>query len=351
MSFIEKKSQYNTLFIGILIALVALVIYVSTLGVANISFLDSLKIMLERIPGLGRYFSTEEIPNTHRVIVWQIRLPRIFLAAIVGMGLSVVGATFQGMFKNPMADPYVIGVSSGAALGATIAIVLGLSRFTGGLGYVNLLAFIGAIVTVTLVYNIARIGNKVPTITLLLAGIAVSALLSSIISVLMIFNRDKIESIVFWTMGSVAAASWKHVFTLLPIVLVGTLLIICYARDLNLLMVGDDTAKNLGVEVDKTKRILLVISSVIIAFSVSVSGIIGFVGLIIPHAIRMLVGPDHRVLIPFSALGGAIFLILTDTLARTIIAPTEIPVGAVTAIFGSPYFIYLLYKTKKKVIQ
>lgn len=325
-------------------------IYVSTLGVADISFADSLRIITERIPGLNRVLFYEDIPNTYRVIVWHIRLPRILLASLVGMGLSVVGATFQGMFKNPMADPYVIGVSSGAALGATVAIVMGLESFAGGFGYVNLLAFLGALTTVILVYNIARVGRKVPTITLLLAGIAMSALMSSIISVLMIFNRDKLESIIFWTMGSVSAASWRHVFTLFPIVLVGIILAYFYARDLNLLMVGDDTAKNLGIDTEKTKKVLLVISSVVIAFTVSVSGIIGFVGLIIPHAVRMLVGPDHRVLIPFSALVGAIFLIITDTIARTIIAPTEIPVGAVTAIFGSPYFIYLLYKTKKKVI-
>lgn len=350
MSFIEKRKYYKTLLCGVLIFLFLLIIYVSTLGVANISFSRGLRIIIERIPLVGKYFFDDTIPNTHRIIVWKIRLPRILLAGLVGMSLSIVGATFQGMFKNPMADPYVVGVSSGAALGATIAIVLGLQRIVGGIGYVNMLAFAGAILTVTLVYNIARIGSKVPTITLLLAGIAISSMLSSIISVLMIFNRDKIENIVFWIMGSVSAASWKHVYTLLPIAMGGAIVIYFYARDLNLFMVGDDTAKNLGVEIDKTKRILLVVSSVIIAFTVSVSGIIGFVGLIIPHAVRMLVGPDHRVLIPFSALGGAIFLIVCDTIARTILPPSEIPVGAVTAIFGSPYFIYLLYRTKKKVM-
>ncbi|WP_353893891.1 iron chelate uptake ABC transporter family permease subunit [Proteinivorax hydrogeniformans] len=350
MSFIEKIKYYKTLFFGALIVLFLLAVYVSTLGVANISFGESLKIIIERVPLLDRYFFDESIPDTYRTIIWQIRLPRIFLAGLVGMSLSVVGATFQGMFKNPMADPYVVGVSSGAALGATIAIVIGVERTVLGLGLINLLAFCGAGGTVLMVYNIARVGNKVPIVTLLLAGIAVSAMLSSVISVMMIFNRDKIESIVFWVMGSVAAASWQHVFTLLPVALIGTAIIFFYAKDLNLIMVGDDSAKSLGVDIEKTKKVLLVLSSIIIAFAVSVSGIIGFVGLIIPHGIRMLVGPDHRVLIPFSALGGAIFLILSDTIARIAIPPTEIPVGAVTAIFGSPYFIYLLYRTKKKVM-
>lgn len=350
MSFIEKRKHYKTTFGLALIFLFLLIIYGSTLGAASISFFNSLRIIFERIPFIGGYLFGDDIPNAHKVIIWKIRLPRIILAGLVGMSLSVVGATFQGMFKNPMADPYVVGVSSGAALGATIAIVVGLQRFAGGIGYVNLLAFLGAIITVILVYNIARIGSKVPTITLLLAGIAISSMLSSIISVLMIFNRDKIENIIFWIMGSVSAASWKHVYTLLPIALGGAIIIYFYARDLNLFMVGDDAAKNLGIEVELTKRILLIVSAVIIAFTVSVSGIIGFVGLIIPHAVRMLVGPDHRVLIPFSAIGGAIFLIISDTIARTIFPPSEIPVGAVTAIFGSPYFIYLLYRAKKKVI-
>ncbi|WP_350342817.1 iron chelate uptake ABC transporter family permease subunit [Proteinivorax tanatarense] len=348
MSFVEKIKYYKTLFCIILLITFVLIIYVSTLGVADISFGQSLKVVFEKIPGIGKYLYDDGVSDTYRTIIWQIRLPRIVLAGLVGMSLSVVGATFQGMFKNPMADPYVVGVSSGAALGATIAIVIGIEKTFAGIGLINLMAFLGAIATVLVVYNIARVGTKVPVTALLLAGIAISAMLSSIISVMMIFNRDKIESIVFWVMGSVAAASWQQVITLLPVVIIGSILVYFYAKDLNLIMVGEESAKTLGVETDKTKKILLVTSSLMIAFTVSVSGIIGFVGLIVPHGVRMLLGPDHRILIPFSALGGAIFLIISDTLARTLVSPTEIPVGAVTAIFGSPYFLYLLYKTKKK---
>jgi len=342
MSFFEKRHYFKTVFLMGLIVLFGIIIYASTIGVADINFFSSLKIIAERLPVIKNYIPSEEIINSHRIIVWNIRLPRILLAGTVGMGLAIVGVTFQSMFKNPMADPYVLGVSSGAALGATISMVLGLS-------FINVFAFCGALLTVWLVYLISRVGNKVHNITLLLAGIAMSSMMSSIISVLMIFNRDKIEMIVFWIMGSVSAASWKQVATLLPVTFLGSLLIIYFSRELNLFLVGDESARSLGVETDKVKKILLIISSVIIAFTVAVSGIIGFVGLIIPHGVRILVGPDHRVLTPFSALGGALFLIICDTLARTVIPPTEIPVGAVTAIFGSPYFIYLLYKSKKKV--
>lgn len=342
MSYYEKRKYFKTRLIIGLLSLLLICIYVSTLGVADITFFNSLRIIFEKLPFINRHIYFEDILNTHRVIVWHIRLPRIILAGTVGMGLSVVGAAFQSMFKNHMADPYVLGVSSGAALGATLSIVFGLS-------IINVWAFLGAIITVWFVFTIAKVGNKIQSITLLLAGIAISSMLSSIISVLMIFNRDKIEMIVFWIMGSVSAASWNHVITLLPVTLVGILIIYYFSRELNLFLVGEDSAKSLGIDTDKVKKILLVISSIIIAFAVSVSGIIGFVGLIIPHGIRMLVGPDHRAMIPFTAIGGAIFMIICDTLARTVIPPTEIPVGAVTAIFGSPYFIYLLYKSKKKV--
>ncbi len=209
-------------------------------------------------------------------------------------------------------------------------------------------AFLGAIITVVCVYQIARVGTRVPSVTLLLAGVAVSSMASAVISVLMIFNRDQADTIIFWTMGSVSAARWGQVSYLLPVVIIGTLIIIIYAKDLNLMMAGDDTAHNLGVEIDRSKRVLLIVSSMMIAFIVSSSGVIGFVGLIVPHAIRLLLGPDHRVLIPFSALGGAIFMIICDTIARTILAPMEIPVGAITALFGAPYFVFLLNKTKKR---
>jgi len=271
------------------------------------------------------------------------------LAGLVGVNLSLVGSVYQGIFKNPMADPYVLGVSSGSALGAAIAIVFGINTMFFGISGVAFSAFVLAIITTFSVYNIARVGNKASTVNLLLAGVAISFFLSSLISILMIFNRNEIDKIIFWTMGSLTAASWKQVIFLFYITIPLASLIMFFSRDINIILLGDDSAKNLGVDVEILKKIMLIVSSFLVASSVSVSGVIGFVGLIIPHSIKILTGSDNRVLIPFSALVGGCFMIISDTLARTLLSPIEIPVGVITSFFGAPYFIYLLYKNKKKV--
>ena len=350
MAYIHKKRAYKYLLAAAFIALIILIIISSTMGVANISFIESLKIMVSKIPFIGRLVDVENIRKSHLLIVSNVRMPRIFLSALVGAGLSIVGSTFQGMFRNPMADPYILGISSGASVGATAAIVLGLGGMVGGLGIIALFAFMGAILTALVVYNIARVGNRVPTLGLILAGVAVGFFLSSIVSMLMFFNRDQLERIVMWTMGSVSTATWSQVGILFPVVTIGSIVILAFARDLNAMSTGDETAKSLGIEVERVKKILLAVSSLIIAFCVSTSGVIGFVGLIIPHSIRLVLGSDQRVVVPFSAIAGAIFMVACDTLARNIIPPSEIPVGAVTSLFGAPFFIFMLYKNKKKVI-
>ncbi|MBE6066823.1 MAG: iron ABC transporter permease [Clostridium lundense] len=350
MSIDKKRIYYRTLLLVTIAILLVLIILSSTLGVANITFIQTMKILLSKIPFIGAFIDLSNVSNTQVLIITNIRLPRIFMAALIGAGLSVVGASFQAIFKNPMADPYVLGISSGAALGAAIAIVMGLQVMFLGMNLVTVFAFLGAILTTIIVYSIAKTGTKIPTNVLLLAGVSVSFLLSSLISLIMIFNREQVDQIVFWTMGSIASANWKQVSSLLPFIILGCILMIIYARDLNIMLTGDETASSLGVDVDKVKKILLVISSIIVAACVSVSGIIGFVGLIIPHMVRLLAGPDHRTLLPFSTIGGAIFMIIADTLARILVPPAEIPVGAITSVFGAPYFIYLLIKNKKKVI-
>jgi iron complex transport system permease protein len=278
----------------------------------------------------------------------MVRMPRIIMASLVGMGLAVVGASFQSLFKNPMADPHVLGISSGAALGAAIAIVINIPIATLHLSVVTTFAFIGAVGTTILVYSIAQIRGKVGTTNLLLAGSAVSFLMSAMISIIMVFNQEEVTKIVFWMMGSFNASSWKNIFIVAPVVLIGTTIIYFFYRDFNLMLLGEDNAKSLGVNTEKVKKLIIVISSIIIAVSVSFAGIIGFVGFLVPHMVRILFGPNNRALIPFSALGGAIFLLLADTIARTIASPAELPVGAVTALIGSPYFIYLLIKMKKR---
>lgn len=350
MDLPNKKKHYSLLFIICIIVLFCTIIASSTLGTAKIPFYEALCITASKIPLIGRLFVKSNFPKMHSLIVLKLRLPRIMLAGLVGAGLSIVGASFQAIFKNPMADPYVLGVSSGSALGAAIAIVMGLDFTLLGAGMITISAFIFALLTTLVVYNIAKVGNKVPEITLLLSGVAVSFFLSAMMSLIMVFNKNMVDKIVFWLMGSVSTATWKQVLVLTPFVIVGLFIIMAFSRDLNIMLMGDETAGSLGIEVEKVKKILLTVSSIVVAACVSVSGIIGFVGLVIPHIVRLMFGPDHKILLPFSTVIGAIFMIVCDTLARTLASPAEIPVGVITSLFGAPFFIYLLMKSKKKVM-
>lgn len=350
MSYVHKRESYVKIFIISVLVLLVIAIGAVNFGAVDISFSDTAKIIFNKIPFLKSLITVEGIKESSRIIVLNLRLPRIILAALVGMGLSVVGATYQSIFKNAMADSYVLGVSSGAALGAALSIAFGVESNTLNMGVTTVSAFLGAILTAFFVLNIARIGSKLSDVTLMLAGISMSFLLSSMISLIMIFKREEIEKIVMWTMGSVATASWKSIYVLTPIVVLGTAVICLFLKDLNMMMLGEESAQNLGVEVYKVKILLIVVSTIIVGAVVSFSGIIGFVGLIIPHIVRIAFGSDNRIVVPFSASIGAIFLILCDTLARSIVPPAEIPVGIVTAICGVPFFLYLLMKSKKKVL-
>jgi iron complex transport system permease protein len=278
-----------------------------------------------------------------------LRLPRALLAFVSGGALSIAGACLQGMFKNPMADSYVVGVSSGAALGATIALSFGLAFSFIGFGAVTILAFIGGVGAIFIVYTIAKVKGKVSTFSLLLSGIAISSLCTALIYCMMILFRDKMEHIVMWTMGSFSASSWDKVFVAVPIMLVSSLLCYLYAKDLNIMLQGDEAARHLGVNTVKVRRNLLILTSVAAASAVSVSGIIGFVGLIIPHIIRIISGPDHKKLLPLSFVGGGAFLLIADTLARVLLNSQEIPVGVITALVGVPFFLYLLRKGRKTI--
>ncbi|HQD26259.1 iron ABC transporter permease [Methanoculleus sp. DTU007] len=272
------------------------------------------------------------------MILWEIRLPRVIAAALVGCALAVAGTAMQGLFRNPMADPYIIGTSSGGALGATIAIVL-----FAGTGR-PVLAFIGAMVATFTVYFVARKGGKIPIETLLLSGVALSTLLSALLSFLMYTAGQSLHQIMFWLMGGFWNISWNDVFAALPI-LIGVAGIYLFARDLNILALNEEDATHLGVNVERVKRILLALSAFLAGIAVSIAGSIGFVGLITPHVMRLIVGPDHRVLFPAAALAGAILLVWADTLTRTF--TSDMPVGIITACFGAPFFIYLLRSRMK----
>ncbi|ERM91570.1 FecCD family ABC transporter permease [Caldanaerobacter subterraneus] len=281
--------------------------------------------------------------EVNRRIILTLRLPRVIESALVGMGLSVVGAFFQGLLRNPMADPYVLGISSGAAFGATIAIIMGLGIF--GL---SSMAFITALLTVFFVYTVSRTGSSLSMSTMLLAGIAISAFMSAIISLLMLLNHDQFSRIVFWTMGGFGLVSWPQVIYSSPLILIGSFVMYAFSRDVNAILTGEESAEHLGVNAELVKKIILILGSLVTASCVSVGGIIGFVGLIVPHISRLIVGPDNRVLVPFSALFGASFLTFADLLARVILKPVEMPIGIITATFGGPFFLYLLVRSKQK---
>src|SRR5439155_11207235 len=280
------------------------------------------------------------------VVLSQLRLPRVLMAAVVGAALATAGAVFQALFRNPMADPAIIGVSSGAALGAIVVILAGWWTAQGGMG-VSGAAFVGALATAFLVYRLARLGPSVQVATLLLAGIAVAAIISAAISLVMTFSGQEIRSIYFWLLGGLGARGWQSLAAATPFVVGGMAVALLAAGDLNLAALGEERAAQLGVEVDRFKVLMLGTGGLLTAAAVSVAGLIGVVGLMTPHILRRFVGSDHRRLIPASILGGAAFMILADLAARTVVSPEEIPVGAVTAVLGGPFFLYLLRRERK----
>jgi iron complex transport system permease protein len=332
--------------LGLSAALIVSIALATSIGSVHIPLSTTFRILIDKLPFVD---IAQNWPSSIATIVLDIRLPRVILAGLVGAALATAGATYQGLFRNPLADPYLIGVAQGASLGAVIGFLLPVSWNLAGFGLIPLLAFIGALLATVTVYLLARTGKTLPVTTLILAGVALSSLLGSIVSYLIISSGDKMHSIIFWLMGSFSLSQWSEVRMVLPYIAVGTAVIIIFARLLNVMQLDEEQAQQLGVNVEKYKLILLAAATLITAASVSFVGTIGFVGIIIPHAVRMIWGADHRFLLPLSVLTGAIFMILTDLVARTVLAPTEIPIGVITAICGAPFFLYLL-KRRKKVI-
>ncbi|WP_312908987.1 vitamin B12 ABC transporter permease BtuC [Natronosalvus caseinilyticus] len=279
-----------------------------------------------------------EIRDAHQTIVANVRLPRIAVAATVGFALAAAGTVMQGFFRNPLADPSIIGVSTGAAVGAVATIAFPALVPIG----LRPAAFATAIATALLVYTIATNGGRTPVATLLLAGVAVQAFLGAMISYMLVHSGNSLREAVVWLMGHLSNSTWSDVSLSLPFVLAGVIVLGAYTREMNVLLLGEEDAHHLGVDVERTKILLLAVASVVTAASVAVAGVIGFVGLVVPHVMRLVVGPDHRILLPTSALAGASFLVATDTLARA--GPAEVPVGIVTAALGAPFFLFLLVR-------
>ncbi|HEY3314690.1 MAG TPA: iron chelate uptake ABC transporter family permease subunit [Bacillota bacterium] len=333
--------------LGLLAAgLVASALLGTALGTVPIPLGETVRAILSHLPLVGPRLQGS-VKETTAMIILVVRLPRVTLAALVGLALGVSGTAFQGLFRNPMADPYLIGVSSGAAAGAALGIALHLETTVATIGAVPLLAFAGATAAVFAVYRLARRGSRVPVTDLLLSGVAVGALLSALVSAVTVFSQRDLRQIVFWLMGGFSGRGWEHVIAAAPYILVGVGILAYHARDLNALLLGEEAAEHLGISVERLKRWLLVATTMATGAAVAASGVIGFVGLVIPHAIRLIVGPDHRLLLPASGLAGAILLILADLVARTLIPPSEIPVGIITALLGGPFFIYLLRRSRR----
>jgi iron complex transport system permease protein len=277
-------------------------------------------------------------------IVWDLRLPRVLEAMVVGLGLAVAGTTFQGLLRNPLADPYVLGTASGAALGAAIAVLIPVRIVILEFGLLQGLAFLGALASVTAVYRLARVGGGAPMTSLLLTGYALGSLLAAGLAMAMYLSGTALRQIFAYLLGSFESASWARLAGLLPIVVIASLLVLARARSLNGLLLGEDAASHLGVDVRRERAILLALASLITAACVAVSGLIGFVGLVVPHVVRLVVGPNARLLLPLSALGGAVLLAFADIVARSL---GEIPVGVVTAMIGAPFFLFLLRRTQR----
>lgn len=343
------KTKRGSLATSIIVLMIALALSMGAgcaLGAADIGIGDVIRVIASKLPILGRSI---EVPAGTESIIWRLRLPRVILAALVGGSLAGAGVVFQAVFRNPMADPYLLGTSAGASLGGALAILLGIGFSLPGMSGTGVMAFVGSIGAVFLVYGIARIRGRISTATLLLSGIAVSAFLTAAVSLLLLFYRENMQHVVYWIMGGFGTARWDSLPGIVPGMLIALLIIGFSSRELNMLLLGDETASHLGVSVDALKRRMLIVGALLAALSVSVSGVIGFVGLIVPHMVRLVVGPDHRRLLPVSFLAGAVFLIIADLLARSLVPPVEIPVGIVTALFGAPFFLYLLIRRKKEV--
>ena len=281
-------------------------------------------------------------------LIVSVRLPRVLLAAVVGASLAGAGAIYQALFRNPLADPYILGVSSGAGLGAMLALVATTGAAGLRYGAVPAAAFAGALLTMLVVTRLASWRGTLDTASLLLAGVALSYTLAALTSFVMVFAREQMATVVFWMMGGLGSASWPYLAMVAPMFAIGAVLALVSTRELNLMLLGDERAGHLGLSVRRFKVAALAVASLLTAAAVAVAGLIGFVGLMVPHMVRLVVGPDHRILLPASLLGGATVLVLADVLARTVIAPVEIPVGIVTALLGGPFFVWLLVRGERR---
>jgi iron complex transport system permease protein len=343
------KGNRHTVVLMTLVGFLALSMLTATiLGKVGMPLADIAKMFLNKLAVFDFEPTWRTVDET---ILFQVRLPRVVGGALVGGALATAGVLFQGLFRNPMADPYIIGTSAGAALGATIAMMLPVGLAFLGFGLVPILAFVGALLTVLLVYRLARVGGKTPIVSMLLAGFVISGMLTALMFLLITLSEDlhpRIQSVYMFLMGGVSVSGWQQLAVIAPLVVGGIVAARLLAFRLNAFSLGEEGAAYVGIEVERDKMVILALGSALTAAAVSISGLIGFVGLVVPHAVRLVVGPEHRLLIPASAAVGAAFVVIADLVARTIISSGELPVGIITALIGAPFFIYLLRRTRKE---
>ena len=341
----NRSKEISVALVMLLLAvlLVLACLWALSIGTVKLSFVQIYEGIVNQFTS-GMAIETAGQGPVHDII-WLLRLPRLVLAALVGMGLSVCGVIMQAVVKNPLADPYILGISSGASLGATAAILLGIGVALGE-NFVGIAAFIGAFAMSLGVLFISNLGGRSNSIKLLLGGMALSAVCGAFSSFIVYFanNKEGMQSIAYWMMGSFAGAKWENLMIIAPIVILAVLFLWTQSRMLNLMLLGDESALTLGTDLHIYRQIYLLVSSLIVGFVVYSAGMIGFVGLVVPHVIRMLVGTDHKKLIPVAALTGAIFLVVADGLCRIIIPRTELPIGILISIIGAPCFVYLMIK-------
>ena len=342
--FFSKRPVYWTVILLLFLALIFSLLFAVTIGSSDIPFKDVYHVVFYKLFGIGDAAMGEG--KIHDV-VWFIRLPRLVLAAAIGMSLSICGVVMQAIVKNPLAEPYVLGISSGASLGATLSIMLGVG-ITFGSNYVGIMACLGAFLISIGVVALANIGGRATSVKLLLAGMALSSLCGAFSSFIVYFSNDQdgMKTVSYWMMGSLGGASWENNAVVVPISILGVLFFWTQYRTLNLMLLGDESAITLGTDLHHWRVLYLVVASFMVGFAVYAAGVIGFVGLVIPHIVRILFGTDHKKLVPLCTLLGALFLLWADVLCRTLLEGTELPISILTSIIGAPVFIWLMVRKK-----
>lgn len=338
----KRKIKFTSTFIILSLGLILTLLFSVGIGSVKISVPQVIAILLKQI-GIN---SSIHFESQQAAVLIALRLPRVLLGALVGAGLAISGAAMQGLFRNPLASPSLLGVSSGASLGVAAVVVLGINWF--GIYTLPIAAFLGSIATITIVYLLSQNQGRTDIATLLLAGIAINALCGSGTGLFTYLSTDdQLRTITFWQLGSLAGATWPAIMSIAPFILLSLVALPLFANALNAFLLGESNAQHLGIPIEKIKWLLILFVGLGVGAGVAVSGIIGFIGLVVPHLVRLSLGPNHNTLLPASALLGAILLVLADLLSRTIVSPSELPIGILTSLTGAPFFLYLLLKNKK----